>query len=272
MERMSANPTSQPYRPPLINSQTVEGLLGANATRHVLYLLDGQYVYQSQHEDGSIHYKFLSAQAVRLAFSHEPVDSGWLPPQLCRWGYAGAGQWAVMFIPPARHSLWLTRPASTSDEGQQLIQNEPGRGELVAGVPVPLPGLVFAGVGQHYYLWAVKTRGFNPEGIAYQAPLPNVYPDGRICWGTNQVGSVTAQSLTEAWKLFISSPFNSHLATGKSKVYPENVLPRLEKLGATSRKSYPVSDLLPLRNQWEREGWMVDRLVERLITSNKPAL
>lgn len=276
MERVSPGQPDQPDRIiPLLNAQTVEGLLGANATRHVLYLLEGQYLYQSQGEDGSIRYKFLSPQSVRLAFSQEPVDSGWLPPELCRWGYGPSGAWAVMFVPPAKHSLWLPSVV-VSSEGNEArpgeIQAANREGELTA-VEVTLPGLVFAGVGQNYYLWAVKEDTFTPEALAFHAPLPNVYGDGRICWGSNRVESATAQNLPAAWKLFISSPFNLHLVGGKSKRHPQTVLEEVREIASSPsghksrRRRFPLRDLVPLKNNWEREGLTVGGLVERLISA-----
>ena len=288
----------------------VESLLGANATRHILHLLDGQYLYQYHSEDSSVRYKFLSAQSVRLAFSNEPVDSGWLPPGLQRWGYGSSGQWAVLFVPPGHHRLWLP-PATLSHQSQGNGEAEtaaaaaaardglvtPVAGETLdpptttaldepLPVEIPLPGLVFAGIGQHYYLWAIKEREFNPQASVYHAPLPNVYPDSSICWGTNRVESVTPSYLTVAWQLFIGSPFNSHLCVGKSRRHPQNVLKTLGHLarpdgtghpltntntgsgsGSDPKargRSYPLRDLQPLAPGWERNGLTVEALVERL--------
>lgn len=269
MERMPT--TGNHYRPPIVTSQTVEGLLGASATRHILYLLEGQYLYQSQSEDGSIRYKFLSAQSVRLAFSREPVDSGWLSPDICRWGYAQSGQWAIMFIPPAVHTLWLptTLIASSGNGAPDQTEEQVLSDGLFTAIQLPLPALVFAGAGQQYYLWAVKAKEFNPQLVGYHAPLPNVYPDGHICWGSNQVGVVTPQNLREAWKLFISSPFNSHLVQGKSKRCNTNILDQFRRLRTTNRRAYPTNDLLPITNTRQRhdEGWTINRLVEQLIAA-----
>ncbi len=284
MERISGSPgphrvtsTALTGAAPAVNSPAVAGLLGAQATRHILYLLEGQYLYQSQAEDGPISYKFLSAQSVRLAFSQEPVDSGWLSPAVCRWGYSQGGQWAVMFIPPARYSLQLSGHVPYPDakgNGLEPLQNGPvamereGHGEPPAS-PVPLPGLVMAAAGQNYYLWAVKAREFSPQLPVYQAPLPNVYHDGRICWGTNRVATATAQNLPAAWQLFISSPFNLHLAQGKSKRFSENILPQLNRLAGAGSKTYPARDLVPLQSGWDhRAAWTVDRRVERLIAGS----
>jgi hypothetical protein len=269
MERMPT--TGSHYRQSAVTSQTVEGLLGASDTRHILYLLEGQYLYQSQAEDGSIRYKFLSAQSVRLAFSHEPVDSGWLAPDICRWGFGQSGEWAIMFIPPAVHTLWLPTAliASSGNSAPGQTEEQVLSDGLFTAVQLPLPALVFAGAGHQYYLWAVKAKTFNPELVGYHAPLPNVYPDGRICWGSNQVGVVTPQNLRGAWKLFISSPFNSHLAQRKSKRYNANILDQFRRLGVTNRKVYPAGDLLPLTNTRQRqdEGWTINRLVEQLIAA-----
>lgn len=269
MERMSA--AGQRHKPPTIDAQVVEGLLGATATRHILYLLDGQYLYQSQSEDGSIRYKFLSAQAVRLAFSHEPVDSGWLDPGIFRWGYSQAGQWAVLFIPPAIHTLWLPNNSMVSNGDAPDQIEEPQSNEGLLAVQVPLPALIFVGAAQRYYLWAVKARAFNPQLALYHAPLPNVYGDGGICWGSNQVVSVTTQTLRDTWKLFISSPFNVHLAQSKSKRYSTNILDQLSRLGANQRKTYPARDLLPLIKRGYRQGqdeaWTINELVDQLITT-----
>ncbi len=266
MERMSA--TDRQRQPPIVTSQTVEALLGASAARHVLYLLDGQYLYQCQAEDGSIRYKFLSSQAVRLAFSHEPVDSGWLNPGICRWGYNRLGQWAITFIPPAVHTLWLPAASMISNPPGRIEEPEPPEGLLAA--QVPLPGLIFAGAGRHYYLWAVKAREFDPKLTLFHAPLPNVYENGQICWGSNQVGSLTPQNLKEMWQLFISSPFNAHLAVDKSKRYRANILGQLANLWSKNRKTYPVNDLLPFPNSGYRqssEGLTIDALVDQLIAT-----
>jgi hypothetical protein len=275
MERLPGNERHYQHQhqyPPAVTSQTVEGLLGANATRHILYLLDGQYLYQSQAEYGSIRYKFLSAHSVRSAFSREPVDSGWLAPEICRWGYGPSGQWAVMFIPPASYTLWL--PSLVAAPGNGTPGHTEGQDQELNGgwlaVQVPLPGLVLAGAGQQYYIWAVKAREFSPQLAAYHAPLPNVYPDGRICWGSNQVGPVTAQYLREAWKLFIGSPFNAHLAQRKSKRCNPNILDQLRKLGAANRKAYPAGDLLPLKNgRGGSEEWTINWLVEQLKAASE---
>ena len=144
---MEQLPTGEdPRRPQGITPEAVRGLLGATATRHVLYLLDGQYLYQSQAENGSIQYKFLSAESVRLAFSHEQVDSGWLAPEILRWGYSGNGQWVAMFVPPAFHTLWLPAVAGgagTHTEPTNLAEYQAVKEGLVA-VKVPIPAFVFA--------------------------------------------------------------------------------------------------------------------------------
>ena len=163
-------------------------------------------------------FKFLSPDQVKAAFVNTPVDSGFLPSNVLRWGTGLKGDWMVRFVPPAIHDITL-------DEGQ---------GQFLI-MQVPLPGFVFAGIGTDYFVWAVKETRFEQVSVAtrlYHAPLPNVDSIGKICYGANRppaVGSVGA--LDQAWRLFIqSAPFNSHHANGKSFKYIQDVRQILREL------------------------------------------
>src|SRR5947208_9709922 len=74
--------------------------------------------------------KGLSPETLRAAFVGEPVDSGWLSPDVKRCGSGLTGPFAVKFIPPGKHTLRL----SAGDPSQPLVGS------------VPLPGLAFAGL------------------------------------------------------------------------------------------------------------------------------
>lgn len=191
-----------------------------------LLILDGTYILHCR-EKHTEHYKCLSPSALRIAFSHEPIDSGWIGEGVVRWGTRAEGEWAVKFIPPARTLL------DCDELGQ---------------IEIPLPGMVFVGSGHTYWLWAVKTKVFDPNAQLFHAPLPNVYtPSGRVCWGNNQPSAVSARSINQAWNLFISSPFNSHLCNGKSKHHTNNVRIQLLALHQKPKNcTYPLTDLVPV--------------------------
>src|ERR1051325_5970561 len=164
---------------------------------------DGQFLFVTTNLEGGMIERFISNAAAREAFSGIPVDSGWLRPELVRWGDGRHGEWAIAFIPPGVHELEITNEAEGSSPLERLH--------------VPLPGLVWFGLGTQYYLWAVKTPQLEPYHEIYRAPLPNVYVDGKICWGLVRPPRATARTLFDAWDLFIKSTFNNHLASGKSK-------------------------------------------------------
>jgi PRTRC genetic system protein B len=190
-----------------------------------LLFTQGQYLLYTR-EGGELRAKGVTVQTLRSAFVEEPVDSGWLPEGVIRSGLGPSGPFLVKYIPPRRHTLALGAL----------------RGTAVRSVNVPLPALVFAGAQTTYYVWALREEAFSPTADLYRAPLPNVYEDGRICFGSNRPPQVSSQSIGEAWRLFIESPFNGDLAANKSARHSRDVRAQLFALDDVNQ--YPVDDLL----------------------------
>jgi hypothetical protein len=268
---------------PALQKATLAGL------KAQLLLFEGQYLLHYREESvagtgvtaKAEKFKFISPEAVRLAFSNSPLDSGWLGTGIYRWGAVREGNWLVKFIPPkADYRLELRLPQTTG-------QPTP---ELSLLVEVALPGLIFVGLGQTYYLWTIKETEFSPQAHLYAAPLPNLYPDGKICWGQNRPPPVSAQTIETAWQLFISSEFTDHLVQGKSKSFSQDVRLQLLALakdtpvqksekgaaaatGTTSkrpkrrRKGYPLEDLVAYTEGWGTAATpaTVTRAVDQLI-------
>lgn len=203
--------------------------LASHATYDAALLFtQGQYLFYSHH-GGVLLCKGVSAQTLRAAFVEEPVDSGWLPTGVMRWGSGPAGTFIVKFVAPALHTLHL----STHDPSQPRV------------ICVPLPGLVFAGVHSTYYVWALREDRLVPAATLYRAPLPNVASDGHICFGSNHAPAVSWETLDVAWRLFIDSPFNADMVGGKSVTFAQDVRHQLLALAAAKATSYPVDDLRP---------------------------
>jgi Prokaryotic E2 family D len=208
--------------------------------KHILWKVictTGQYVWHFfDQEMKRRRFKGVSESLLRQAFGSEPIDSGWLSPQVCRWGTRPDGDWVVSFRPSQCYDLQIT-----------------GLGEHVPEqVRVRLPGLIFCGIGQAYYVWATKSRMFSPTAPIFLAPLPNVYGDGRICFGENTPPVITAHAgaaIEEAWRLFITSPFNADLSNSKSRAQPDDVRAQLLQSSQHKRHSYPLSDLLAYRTR-----------------------
>ncbi|NWJ47027.1 MAG: hypothetical protein HXX08_14285 [Chloroflexi bacterium] len=212
----------------------------------LLFLENEQAVFGYRNRQGVELWKYLSTETLRQAFSQLPVDTGWLPPGLVRWGILAGQEWAVQFIPPGTHSLILL-------EGVQAIERR---------LKVPLPGLVLAGSGTNYYVWATKSRGFDPAGKLYLAPLPNLGGNGLVCYGSNRVPETSTGTIGEAWNMFIQTPFNEHQANNKCRRHPEDVRQLLYRLEGCSK--FPVRELIGYSG---REGQQVTvaQAVEKLV-------
>jgi PRTRC genetic system protein B len=209
-----------------------------------LYFIGGQYLFHARSNQLET-IKFLTPGLVRHAFTFQQIDSGWLSPETVRWGTCNRGDYVVNFYPPAR---------------RRLLIDESDKGRGVSSLTVPLPGLVFAGLNQSWYVWAVRARRFAPDLKSFHVPLPNVGGTAEICFGENQYPEVSKHSVQAAWQLFISSPFNSHDTDGKSRLYPDNVLLQLSSLHERKAARYPLKDLVGRNCTIDDE---VSRLIDR---------
>ena len=232
-----------------ILSAAPRGLLESQA--ELLFPGKGELVLFHWRDSLGEHFKFLRPRQLRLAVSSIVIDSGWLPPGVCRWGVGARDKlWMLKFIPPAVHTLTLT----DAEAGPGGVQAPVASRTLT----VPLPALVLGGtftekLGATYYLWAVKegrAEELSDATPAYRAPLPNVNGDGLVCFGENSVGEVTAESIEQTWRTFITSPFNRHWANGKSRTADGDIGELLARLAQRRRKRYPLGDLreVPARN------------------------
>lgn len=200
---------------------------------------DGQFHLSMMNSEGGRIERFVSTAAVREAFSGIPIDTGWIRPEVVRWGDGKTGEWAVAFFPPAVIELEITREGpivSGTAEGAPDVPSS-----ILERLPVSLPGLVWFGIGTNYFVWATKAPQFQPHHTIFRCPLPNVYQHAEVCWGLIKPPRATARTLFQAWDLFIKSTFNNHLASGKSKRHREDVRVLLREV----KDVYPVEDLVP---------------------------
>jgi PRTRC genetic system protein B len=178
---------------------------------------------------------------VTAAFRNAPVDSGWLDLGVVRCGGAAHGDFAVLFISGRRHSLPMETTHSAKLRQQTLY----------------LPSLVFFGIASSFWVWSIKDDLLKPGSQLFHAPLPNVFGNGSICWGTNKPPRAGASTIAQAWTLFASSPFNGHAADNKARSQPRDVRVLLNKVAGSGRK-FPLRELLPF-------GYTVDAIVNELI-------
>lgn len=103
------------------------------------------------------------------------------------------------------------------------------------------------GVDSTYYLWAVQSKIFDPDAPAFNAPFPNVYPDGHICWGANQPGRADPLHARKVWELFFGSLFNRDLSGDKSQRLG-NACTLLRALHGQKAGKFPSADLVHVTN------------------------
>ncbi|MEH1780879.1 MAG: hypothetical protein V7L26_17550 [Nostoc sp.] len=202
----------------------------------ILIFLDGQYVFRWV-ESGRVQAKLVSSASVRAAFANEPIDSGWLLPNIVRCGICAKGDWSVLFYPPGKLDL--------------LLQfTETGIEKLT----VPMPGLVFFGINDKYYIWAIKEASLSPTSVLYHAPLPNVSTDksqdmpGSICFGQNLLPTANPVGIEIAWQMFFNTTFTAHFVDGKSTKYQKDIRPAL--LSLSDKSKYPTKTLIPVHGNY----------------------
>ncbi|MFN6475359.1 hypothetical protein [Nostoc sp. DedQUE07] len=223
------------YLPNSLFESAADYLVSSANEPPILIFLDGQYVFRWV-ESGRVQTKLISSASVRAAFSNEPIDSGWLNNNIIRCGVCAKGDWCVRFSPPGKLDLLLYFKESGVEK-----------------ISVPMPGLVFFGIAEKYYIWAIKEDEFSPKSIAYHAPLPNVSTDknqydgdiaGRICFGQNFLPSANPAGIEKAWQIFFAAAFTDHLVDGKSTKNRSDI--RTSLLLLKGKKKYPKGTLIPV--------------------------
>jgi PRTRC genetic system protein B len=223
MAKQSTDSENNKLLPPLMYP-----LNGADAA---ILFFKGQLVFKWK--DGSIEKsKCISMAAAQQSFSNMQVDSGWLTPEIVRWGSGLKGEWFIAWLPPAHHQIKLL--TTNSKELKRHIS-----------ITVPLPGLVFIGVENNYHVLAVKEEVFSPAANIYVSPLPNISSDAKICFGNNSLPPFSTKNSKKVIELFFDAPFNGDYCSQKSRKYPEDIRLMLVELASRKARRYPKKDLVP---------------------------
>ena len=191
-----------------------------------LFFVENEIVFHGVDTTGVEQIKFVSPATLREAFAKEPTDSGWLPPGVIRCGSSAKGDWMVRWHEPGTYSIRL------ADRAKPLR--------------VPMPGLIWFGIRNNYYIFATRERRFDPNAALYAAPVANVNSYGLICFGSNPHPSVAKGGFDQAWCTFWEAPFNNDHDDGKSKAFPEAINQQLQKLARAKATAYPLNDLVSL--------------------------
>lgn len=208
-----------------------------------LFFLDsGHYLFRRV-EDGKETSKFVTSVDVAAAFSMKEIDTGWLPPGIVRCGQNAKGPWFVYSTPGQKVRIILEKAAINGDD---------------IGLLVPAPRLVLLGCGNSYWLAAMMTKHFDPDAGIYEAPFPNVYLGGSICWGSSIPPKAQPENARQVWDLFFESHFNGDLKEEKSRAFPRDIRSQLAGLDGRQARTYPSADLCPMNRSVEE--WAKQKL------------
>ncbi|MDQ2806413.1 MAG: prokaryotic E2 ligase family D protein [Chloroflexota bacterium] len=216
--------------PTLIHALLGHGPRSLGGLEAELLMYSGQYLLHYRDPRGHERYQLMTPDAVQVALSGMNSDSGWLPPGVVRCGHTPQGPFALYWQPPARHSIAV------------LLDGDPAPALLT----VPLPGLVLAGLGTDYWIWALPQPDFDPQAPLSHMPLPNIYSDGRICWGNNPLPPASAAAMPQVWQLFLQAPFNNHIVAGRTRTADLDIRRLLQQLHQSAANAFPTAELLPL--------------------------
>lgn len=191
----------------------------------ILYFLDsGHFLFRWQ-KKGIWESKFVTIEDVAASLTNTEIDTDWLGSGIIRCGRSPRGDWFVYTAAAQKRDLVIVTSAGTEK------------------VTLPLPATVLIGIGNAYYLFAGAQYGpLNKDSKIYKAPFPNIYSNGRICWGNNHRPLAQHCHAEEVWNLFFETPFNEHLVNGKSQACEKNVNEKL--LSLAGQKKYPLDDLV----------------------------
>ncbi len=225
---------SQPDPPPFPT-------LPAHAEAALLFVEGG--LLWCRRDGPGVRVKALGPQQLRAAVSQVPVDSGWLPEGVKRWGRGPGGAYALVVAPPQTRTLVLQRPGLSRLETLE----------------VSLPALAMLGVGRQFSVWALAGVP-EPGARLFYPPLPNVHDDGAVCWGENRPPrTATPQGVVKALELFLASAFTNAEINRRSRSHPRDVRVQLLALAGAP---FPTDDLVPL-GRGETLTKAVDRLSRR---------
>ena len=109
---------------------------------------------------------------------------------------------------------------------------------------MPMPRVLMiieAGHGRFSGMWAFAVRS---DGVICRMPVPNVYRDGKVCWGSNETTQIKElRDCDKAVSIFFDSVFNHDLYSAEEQKFG-SFLEELEAL--KDKKSFPDEWLIPV--------------------------
>ncbi len=159
------------------------------------------------------------ALASELSFS-----TGLLPDGALWWSNTSAGPVYAIYQEP---KIWKVAL-------QERIDKPPRR------FTIPLPGLIFlCSPGIAPWVYAVKKKPTKLGDIVYEAPLCNIFENGRSCPGNNKYPTEVGEIVDSFFRSFFTASADLR---DRSVKFPATVVHLWEFLNG--KKQYPMEDLV----------------------------
>ncbi len=182
------------------------------------------FIVMTKYNQGQAAERFVvDPDDVAAALGGLTINSGLLPDGCLFWHKKDGAEGVGLYLPPQVRLV--------------TVRDEP------TAWRVPLPGLVFAGRGYQYQVWAAPERPTDSKYPLLMAPTPNVSPHG-VCQGNAPFPQAGPATIWQAVDAFFSSKFNRDLSNQKSRKYPQGVLELWRELHEAGAEQYPGEDLL----------------------------
>ncbi len=169
--------------------------------------------------------RLVSAMDVSHALASElSFCSGLLPPGTLWWKNTRAGPVTAIYVKP---DIWKVAL-------QRDIKAPPRR------FNIPMPGFIFlCRPGREPSVFAVKKMPAGETDQVYEAPLCNIFADGRSCAGSHKYPTNVGETVQNFFVSFFSPAGELN---GRSRKFPKSVILLWEFLDG--KKRFPVKDLV----------------------------
>lgn len=204
-----------------------------------LFFLEGHY--QLNYREGNVaKTKFLTPSQIGKAFAVKDVfDSGWIEQSVLRFALLARKTYKILSILSAgKRKIYITDPRPDSE---QEIDEETTE-DKVLELEVPLPTLLWVGMGQKYYLWATLDKIVTHESNICLAPFPNLDNSGSICFGSNLAPKCQLETIETVWRMIFDSPFNNHQSQNRCLTHKKDA--RKLWLELNGKKTFPKNALI----------------------------
>lgn len=199
---------------------------GTDLDHAILTLYPEATILEKVLSDGSHVIHPISPTDLAAQLNQIPLATGLLPANTLFWRHSGGQVGIGIYVPPRR---W--RPIANGRHYH-----------------IPLPGLVFFGLGREYTVFAVKQKPTSAEAPLFHLPTPNVNTEGKICLGQAPFPEAHNTTIEAALKLFMEgSEFNHDNSRQRCVSYPDDTLQLWTVL--EGEKQFPLRELVAARRQ-----------------------